>query len=492
MDKERDAVSRRAVIGRAAAAASFLIVPRHVLGGAGFVPPSDKVTLGCVGVGAQGTRVMMDFMKEPDIQVVSVCDVNRQSSDYVEWGANELRNKARELTGNANWGGSFSGATCGREPARSIVESYYGKKATSGKYSGCTVYNDFREMFAKERGIDAVAIGTPDHWHAPVALAAMKLKKHVYCQKPMTHTIEEAHRMAKAARESGVATAVALAVSASEGTRVISEWIASGAIGPVRRVENWSSRPFWPQAINRPEQSEPIPAGLDWDLWLGPAPERPFHHAYLPFVWRGWFDFGCGSLGDMGQYSFDTLFRALKLGAPVSVEASSTPLFKETYPAGGIVRYEFPARTGMPAVTLNWYDGGIRPERPSELEDTEEFSTEKEGMLFIGDSGKILCNFYGGGARLLPTSKMKSFKPPAKTLPRSKGHYREWIDAAKGVGPAAAPNFEFEEQVTEAVLLGNLALRTGEKLRWDSANQKFANNKDAQALLTKRYRGNWM
>jgi predicted dehydrogenase len=483
-------VTRRALLG--GAAGSLLIVPRHVLGGRGYVPPSDKLTLGCVGVGAQGTRVMMDFLKEPDVQVIAVCDVNRQSSDYSEWGTNELRDKVRALLGNSTWGGSSSGCTAGRDPARSIVESYYAKRAAAGQYSGCRAYTDFRDMLAKESGLDAVAIGTPDHWHAPVAIAAMKQKKHVYCQKPMTHTLGEARRLAEVARETGVATQVALAVSASDSTRQLTEWIAAGAIGPVRRVENWSSRPFWPQGLERPQKSEPVPAGLDWDLWLGPAPERPFSHVYLPFVWRGWYDFGTGCLGDMGQYSLDTITRALKLGPPATAEASSTQVYKETFPAASIVRFEFPARAGMPPLTLTWYDGGLKPPRPPELEDGVEMGAENEGLLFIGDNGTILCDFEGDHPRLIPGSKMRAFQPPPDTLPRSKGHYREWIEAAKGaavVEPLA--NFGFEAPITEALLLGNIALRTGEKLRWDAAGGRVANSAAAQALVAPPQRGKW-
>ncbi len=223
----------------------------------------------------------------------------------------------------------------------------------------------------------------------------MKKRKHVFCQKPLTHTIYEARRIAEIARETGVATQIAVGNQASESTRQLCEWIWDGAIGPVREVKNWSSRPFWPQGIERPKETEPVPEGLDWDLWLGPAPERPFNHAYLPFVWRGWTDFGCGALGDMGSYSFDTIFRVLKLEAPVSVESSSSDRYDETYPLASIVRYSFPARGEMPPVKFTWYDGGLKPERPDELEENRPLKgdggEEDEGLLFIGDRGKILC-----------------------------------------------------------------------------------------------------
>ena len=487
-------VSRRAFVRGGMTAAAFSIVPRRVLGGPGHVAPSDKLTLACIGVGAQGTRVMLDFLKQPDVQVVAVADVNRQSSDYSEWGTNELRDKVRALLEDRSWGSQLTGATAGRDPAQQIVEAYYGRHQPSGRYSGCAAYSDFRAVMSENKlGIDGVVVCTPDHWHAPISIMAMKTGKHTYCQKPMTHSVYEARRMADVARASKVATQVAVGNSASEATRLLCEWIWAGAIGPVRRVENWSSRPFWPQGIDRPDKPDPIPPGLDWDLWLGPAPARPFNHVYLPFVWRGWYDFGAGALGDMGQYSFDTIFRVLKLTAPSAVEASSTKLFSETFPWASMIQWDFPARGDMPPVKLTWYDGGLKPPRPDELEDGVEMGGEHEGLLFIGDHGAIMSGFHGENPRLIPESRMRAFVPPPKTLPRSIGHYREWIEAAKATkgSPAPAANFEFEGPIAEALLLGNVALRTGEKLRWDSANLKVTSAAAAQPLIGPGYRGDW-
>ncbi len=491
--KTEDGVSRRTFLRNAAsAAATMAILPRRVLGGSAAVAPSDKITIACVGVGAQGTRVMMDFLKEPDVQIVSVCDVNKESSDYSEWDTNELRNKERALLGKGHedWGHDWKGPTAGREPARRLVEAYYASRSSSGQYRGCSAYNDFREMLAKEKDLDAVIVCTPDHWHALVSVTAMRQKKHVYCQKPMTHSILESRRMAEVARETGVATQVAVGNQSSEATRELEEWIAAGVIGPARRVDNWSTRPFWPQGINRPAQEEPVPEGLDWDLWLGPAPARPFNHAYLPFVWRGWYDFGTGALGDMGCYSFDTLFRALKLGAPVNVEASSTQLFPETYPAASIIYFDFPARGEMPPVRVTWYDGGLRPPRPPELEPGREMGEEKEGMLIYGDAGTIMCGFEGENPKLIPESRMKQFTPPPKTLPRSPGHNREWLNAIKG-GPAPGANFEFESLVTESLLVGNVAVRANAKVKWDGANLRATDPPDAQKFVPFDYRSGW-
>jgi predicted dehydrogenase len=486
-----------------AAAATCTIVPRHVLGGPGQVPPSGKINVAFIGVGSQGLRVMLNFLRDEHVQAVAVCDPNTSSADYHQWGRNQFRDGVRRLLGTTSgWDQlspnklihltrsteAFSGVA-GREPCQKIVDAYNGSRKRSGESRGCKAYRDFRELLEKESDVDAVVVGTTDNLHAAVAVAAMKKGKHVYCQKPMTHTIYEARRMAEVAREKGVATQVAVQNASSEDTRRISEWIAGGAIGPVRQVHNWSSRPFWAQGLDRPKEVQSVPDGLDWDLWLGPAPERPFHHAYLPFVWRGWYDFGSGALGDMGCYSFDTIFRALKLGPPTSVEASCTERYAETFPSASIIHFDFPARGQMPPVRLTWYDGGLKPHRPDGLEDGQKLANE--GLLFVGDRGSILCGFSGGGARLLPEAKVKEDKRPARTQQRSPANLREWLDACIGGKAKPAANFEFEAGVTEALLLGNVALRTGQKLIWDSTNLKVANVAAAEEYIRPERRKDW-
>jgi len=478
--------SRRSFMKTSAAAlAGISIVPRRVLGGRGYVPPSDKITTACIGVGSQGTRVMLNFLKQADVQIVSVCDVNQGSDLFVEWWPGEIHGKVRQVLEDASWAKGVEGCRAGREPAQEIVQQYYSKDKPT--YKGCSAYVDYRELLEKETDLDAVIIGTPDHLHAVIALAAMRQDKHVYCQKPMTHTVREARRMAEVARATGVATQVATGNSASEDTRLLSEWIGAGAIGPVREVHNWSSRPFWPQGIERPEDEPPVPDYLNWDLWLGPAPERPYHEIYQPFVWRGWYDFGAGAIGDMGCYSFDTLFRVLELEAPTHIEASSTEVFDETFPLASTIHFHFPARAEKLPVTLHWYDGGIKPPKPDELGDQE---LAAEGMLFVGDTGKILCGFMGEDPRLIPDSAMEAFEPPPPTLPRSIGHDEEWIAACKG-GEAAAANFEFAGRVTETILLGNAALRAGKTLQWDADAFAVTNHEDANALLHMPYRDGW-
>jgi predicted dehydrogenase len=451
---------------------------------------------------------MLKFLREPDVQGVAVCDPNKGSAGHPQWDTHEFCNSVRDLLGvSSGWDWlspddpiqlthslRVTSGVSGREPCQKIVDGYYGSQHRSGKYRGCSAYSDFRELLEKEKDVDAVVVCATDNLHAAISAAAMRRGKHVFCQKPLTHTIHEGRRLAEIAGETGVATQIAVANQASEDTRLLCEWIWADAIGPVREVMNWSSRPFWAQGCERPKEAEPVPAGLDWDLWLGPAPERPFNHAYAPFVWRGWADFGCGALGDMGSYSFDTIFRVLKLEAPTSVEASSTDRYEETYPSASVIHYEFPVRGNMPPVRLTWYDGGLRPPRPQELEEGRPFrgvdEDGEEGLLFIGDRGKILCGFNGANPKLIPEARMKAYQQPPKTLPRSLGNEREWLDACKGGKTKPGGNFEFEGLVTETLLLGNVATRAGQKLAWDRANMKV-NSASAQKEVQPERRKGW-
>ena len=501
---QRPVISRRNFLATASAVAgAFTIVPRHVLGGAGYVPPSEKINIAFIGVGSQGLRVMLNFLRQKDVQAVAVCDPNQGSGDYPQWSKSEFCNSVRRLLGvSSGWEWlspnqpirlthslTATGGVAGRQPCQKIVEAYYGERKRSGDYRGCGAYSDFRELLEKEKDIDAVVVGTTDNLHAVVSVAAMKKGKHVFCQKPMTRTVYEARCLAEVAAQTGVATQVAVGNQASEDTRRLCEWIWDGAIGPVRQVINWSSRPFWPQGLDHSKESEPVPKELDWDLWLGPAAARPFHHAYLPFVWRGWCDFGSGALGDMGCYSFDTIFRALKLEAPISVEVSSSERYSETYPQASIIHFNFPVRGDKPPVKLTWYDGGLRPPRPEELDGDQALSDE--GLLFIGDHGSILCGFNGRRPRLIPEAKMKGYKEPPKSLPRSPGSDREWLDACKGGNAKPGANFQFSGMVTETIALGNVALRTGERLDWDRANLKASASTAAEKYIRPERRPGW-
>jgi predicted dehydrogenase len=446
--------SRRSFLHTAAAASTTLIVNRPVLGQAGEQSPSDKLNIAGIGVGGQGASDLAQLESE---NIVALCDVD------AEYAAGTFR-----------------------------------------RYPNARVYSDYRKMLAEQPEIDAVVIGTPDHLHACIALAAMKLGKHVYCEKPLTHSVWEARQLTLAAREHRVATQMGNQGQASEETRQLCEMIADNAIGPVREVHVWTDRPskglfdvYWPQGVERPSDEPAVPATLDWDLWLGPAPSRPFHPAYLPFRWRGWWDFGTGALGDIGCHALDPVFRALKLGAPESVEASSTRVNAETYPLASMITYQFPARGDMPPVKVAWYDGGLRPPRPAELENDRVLGAA--GHLFIGDNGKILTKRTrrGAGYALIPESRAREYGNPPRMLPRSVGHYQEWIDACKG-GAAGGSNFAWAGPLTEAVLLGNVALRpemrdemSTKKLQWDSANLRFANSDAANKFLKREYRPGW-
>jgi len=440
-------LSRREFMGTTAAVAAFTVVPRYVLGGPRHNPPSKKLNIAGIGVGGRGGDVLKGVESQ---NIVALCDV--------DW-----RRAA----------GAFK------------------------RYPNARKYRDFRKMLDKEeKNIDAVTVATPDHIHAVASMAAIKRGKHVYCEKPLTHSVYEARKVAEAAHEHRVATQMGNLGQASEETRLMCEYIWDGAIGPVREVHVWTDRPlrglnkvYWPQGVDRPEDKPPVPEGLDWDLWLGPAPYRPYHPAYVPFKWRGWWDFGTGALGDIGCHRIDPVFRALKLGHPTSVQASSTLVNKETYPVASMVHYQFPARQDMPPVKLTWYDGGLRPPRPDELDQGQQMGTN--GILFIGDKGKML------EYRLIPESRRKEYGRPPQMLPRSPGHFVEWIEACKGGKPAGS-NFDHAGTLAEVVLLGNVALRpelreklTRTKLLWDGPNMKITNVPEANEFLHRQYRNGW-
>lgn len=459
-------VPRRAFLAGAAAASALAIVPRHVLGGPGNVAPSEKTTLAGIGTGGQGMQNMATFQEFPEIQVVAVCDVNREGGGYLSW----------------NWTQGKEQRLCGREPARRAADEYYAQQKASGKYRGCKAYADFRELLDKE-DVDAVMVATPDHSHAAITMAALKKNKHVYCEKPLTWSVAEARQVTEAARRAKVATQLGNQGQATEEARVTCELVMDGAIGPVHEVQVWCPARFWawPAWDGRPPETPPVPEGLDWDLWIGPAPMRPYHPAYCPWTWRNWWDFGTGLLGDLGCHKLSTVFKALKLGHPVSVEASSTKLNPETYPLGVIARFEFPARGDMPPVTLTWYDGGLRPPRPKDLEPDRRV----EDVLYFGEKGTIM------GHRLIPESKMKAYGRPPKKLARSVGHYKEFVDACRG-GPPAGSNFvDHAGLLSEVCMLGNVALRADKKLEWDGPNCKVTNDEAANRLLSRTYREGW-
>ena len=371
-------------------------------------------------------------------------------------------------------------------------------------YPGAAVYKDFRVMFDKEKSIDAVIVATPDHSHAVVAMAAIARGKHVYVQKPMAHSVEEARRMTEAAREHKVITQMGNQGHSSDSTRQICEWIWDGAIGYVHEVHAWTNRPVWPQSIEvgRPTDKPPVPATLDWNLWIGPAAMRDYHSTYHPGTWRAWYDFGTGSLGDLGCHILNPAFWALKLAAPTRVEANisthwaglwkKTEAKNEQYPRSTIVRYQFPARGEMPAVALTWYDGGMMPPRPPELHEEMQMGDSDGGLLFMGDKGILMCGCHGRLPRLLPESAMRAYQRPEPSIPRvPDSHEMDWVRACKSGKPAGS-NFDYAGPFTEAVLLGNLAIRHPyNTLKWDSENLQITNHAEANAYVRRNYREGW-
>jgi predicted dehydrogenase len=440
-DNRKSRISRRGFMSGAAAVAAFTIVPRGVLGGSGNTAPSEKLSIAGIGVGGQGGGDIGNVSSE---NIVALCDVDDRRA-----------------------AGTFN------------------------KFPKAKKYKDFRKMLDKEdKNIDAVVVATPDHTHAVATMMAIKMGKHVYCEKPLAHDIFEVRKVTEAAREAKVATQLGNQGQATKETRLVCEFIWDGAIGPVREVHSWCNRPISPRGLNRPKEEPPVPEGLSWDLWLGTAQERPYHSCYLPFSWRGWWDFGTGVLGDIGCHQFAPIFRALKLGYPTSVEACTSGVNSETAPLASIVRYEFPARGDLPPVKLTWYDGGLMPPRPAELEDGRRFGNADDN-LYVGDKGKML------GHRLIPESRSKEYGKPPQVLPRSPGHHKEWIRACKG-GPPAGSNFEASGPMAEVVLLGNIAVRMGQKLYekglklyYDGPNMRITNVPEANEYIRREYRKGW-
>ena len=482
-------LTRRKFIGTVGtASALFTIVPRHTLGGVGYTPPSDLLNVAGIGVGGRGAN---------DIGAICPPEVNERKEMMIHYA-----DAPSEMT-HSFYDGDSEDRNSGKLAniyALCDVDEHRAFNTFKG-YPKARIYKDFRKMLENEKSIDAVVIATPDHVHAVAAMMALKMGKHVYCEKPLTHTVYEARELAKAAKEAGVATQMGNQGMAADANRQLKEWLAAGAIGNVYEVHAWSNRPIWPQAINRPLDTPRVPNTLDWDLWLGPSPERPYNPAYVPFAWRGWFDFGSGAIGDEAIHNLAPVFSALKLTAPTMIQASSSPVFPETYPIASTIHFDFPARGKMPAVKVHWYDGGILPERPKELDEdavngvysneVPDWDTEN-GVIWVGDKGKLLSR--GEGTRYLrfiPNSRLKDFKAPKPYLPRSIGHHKEWIEACKGNGTTQS-DFSFAGPLTEACQLGNVCLRMGgAELKWDSENLRITNNKDANSLLRMEYRDGW-
>lgn len=456
------------------AATGFFIVPRHVLG-RGFIAPSDKLNIAGIGVGGKAEVNLPYAYNNGSDNIVALCDVD-----------DRMAVNARK------------------------------------RWPKAPYYRDFRQMLDKEqKNIDAVIITSPDHMHAVHALPAMQLKKHVYCEKPLTHDIHEARILTQAAKKYQVVTQMGNQGSSGNDTRLVETWIQAGIIGDVHTVHVWTNRPVWPQGIPTPTGKFEVPKEVDWDLWLGTAPFREFNPTYLPATWRGWTDFGTGSLGDMGCHFIDVPYRALKLQYPISVECSVgtvyTGFFKEavytdSYPPSSKTHIQFPSREGMPAVEMIWYDGGIKPRRPDELLPDEPMAELDGGIIFEGTKGKLMAGLFGRNPTLLPTKKMAEMNLPASKFPfvdnGSDGHQQQWVKACKkGYGAYTSSSFDLSGPLTETVLMGNLAVRSygyaetnskgakiypgRKKLLWDGPNMKITNFDPANQFIRRKYRGDW-
>lgn len=398
--------------------------------------PNEKLNIACIGVGGMGAADLNAVRSE---NIVALCDVDE----------------------------------------RSAAESFK-------KYPDVPKYADFRQMLEKEgKRIDAVTVSTPDHVHAVASVMAMKMGKHVYCQKPLTRTPSEARILMEVARKQKVVTQMGTQGHPAY-TRLV-EYVQAGVIGKITEVHVMTDRPIWPQGMDRPTDTPSVPAGLNWELWQGPIKPRPYHPAYLPFVWRGWWDYGTGALGDMACHLMDGAFWALNLSYPTTVEAEGEPRHPDSAPKWSIVRYEFPRRGDMPPVNLTWYDGGKMI--PEELLEGQKIGKDFNGSLFIGEKGKMLV-YHGSDPILLPQKDFEGFQPPAPTLPRSPGHYIEWINACKGQGKTAS-NFDYACPMTESILLGNVAFRLGKKITYDSRRMKAVGMPEADEYIQHRYQKGW-
>ncbi|MES2693656.1 MAG: Gfo/Idh/MocA family oxidoreductase [Verrucomicrobiota bacterium] len=436
-------LSRRTFLKSASVASAATVAFPHVMRSQGGVSPNSRLNIACVGVGGRGANAVEAVKGE---NLVAFCDVDE---------------------------------------ARAAK--------TFAAHPDVPRFQDYRQMFDKlGNSIDAVTVSTPDHMHFPIAMVAMALGKHVFVEKPMAHTVEEARILAKVAREKKLATQMGNQGHAAEGTRLLKEWYQAGVLGDIVEVHSWTNRPIWPQGVNAPDHSKLVPVvpkTLQWDLWLGVAAQRAYDPAYAPFNWRGYWDFGTGALGDMGCHQMDGGFYAFDLEAPKSVNAVSAKATAISAPAASVVTYEFAARANRPAMTWMWYDGSMRPSLGPWFEEGRHMPDNS--TFIIGTKASVMADANYFTVRIVPETKMKELAPslPAKTIPRIPGgdHFMEWVGACKGGTPAGA-NFDYASRLTEMVLLSNVAVRARRKIEWDSAAMKITNVESANQFLTKQYR----
>ena len=501
--RETKKMSRRKFLGTLTAATlGASIVPARVLGGPKPTAPSERINVAYIGLGTQGLRQLGDLLNLPDVQVVAVCDPQRHAGAYLDWSPTGLRDQLRHLIGDDQWNpGGGSTIPGGLENGRDIVDAYYARNRPDQKLGGCRAYADFRELLAKESDLDAVQIMTPDHLHGVIATAALKRNLAVTMHKPISNRLREGRKVIDQALRAKVVTHL-LPWDINGSMEPIMAWINQGAIGRLQEIHNWSYRPVWPQYSTVPTDRPPVPEGFDWNLWLGPEADRPYHPDYTNMVFRGWYDFGGGSMADMGHYSLWSVFEALKLEKPTVVDPCLSHVcglkadgsaFKVrndySFPFASSVRFKYPGAAGRPAVDLVWYDGGMRPPVPPEFyEWKREFPSE--GMMFKGDQGIIMAGFFLENPYLLSRSQ----PPPARDAARAEAArvpgVRRFIEGVK-TNQQVAGSFRQAWPLTEAVNLYAAALRAGHRLDYDPERMKVTNDETADSYLDRHYRPGW-
>lgn len=489
----------------AATAAGFTILPRHVLGGKNFIAPSDQVTLAHIGVGTEGTREMLDLLKVPQIRIVAVCDPNKNAIGYRDWGMNYLKDDIRKTINDANWSpGGDNTIPGGRDNGKSIVDAYYANLHPDMKYKGCAAYEDARKMLDELKDVDAVKIMTPDHLHGVLAIAAMKRGKHVLMHKPLSNRIIESKKVIEMTRKNPKLITHLMPWDANGDMTPVMNWINSGAIGKLKEIHNWTNRPVWPQYAHIPTDTPPVPDGFNWDLWLGPEANRNYSPDYTNMVFRGWYDFGGGSMADMGHYSLWTVFNALNLTSPTTVVPHRShvcdfhgpvPYRIENdfaFPYASTVQFSYPANGNRPPVDLFWYDGGMTPEIPEELV-AQNKQLPEEGMMFVGDNGKILAGFNVQNPQLLANGKMEAAAnqtPEQNQEEHTLGWLTRFAEACKS-GKQYPGNFSEVEHLADAINLYAVALRSNKMLEYDATNLKITNVPEFNKYLSREYRAGW-
>ncbi len=491
-------INRRQFLGTAAAASTITVLPRNVLGGPGFVAPSDKINVALVGSGCQALRQLMgDWLPREDLHLAAVCDPNKDSDDYRDWGPHYTRDSVRKFIQNPRWG-SEKGIRAGREAGKELIESYYANIRGISDYKGLKTYEDYREMLAEDNDIDAVIDMTPEHLHGHVNISAMKAGKHVISHKSLANTMHEVRQSVITAKETGVTTHLMAWQNDPEHYQ-LKAWIESGVIGRITEVHNWSNRPVWPQGwMEYPTEKMKTPKGLNWKLWLGPIPDRPYHLDYTHALFRGWFDFGSGCFGDMGNYSLWRTYRIVNPGPVVSVQANASTgavivgnqsqwrRSEVAFPNASTVHFKHAN------MDIYWYDGGIKPFIPASMLGTDD-ELEGEGMLYIGEYGAILGDFHGRRFRLLPESRMKGLSASLPKAPDGNdvvGAVDEYVMAMRE-GKQSRGSFINVQDLAEATCLATIAIQTGKRLEWDKEAMKITNVPEANALLTRTYRKGW-